>query len=1083
MKLMVLTSFTTQVYRLISKNASFELCLTLVGCTVIAAITYMLLKIRKQQKKTYTDYLRASKENASNIEKIKDLISKGIKTNQELTLAKKEAKELQKEIRKQEKNDQELKKKCDNIKKEHVSLRKDYDELKCKYVNNSHTLSSIRMQLGKAQKTISNIKDELESTKTEKTAMLRSLNDLETAMKEKDKTILDKSSTISELVEKNSEKDQILSEKEALIAEKVSEISSIRMQLGKAKKAISNIKEEQESTITENGVMLQNLKDLETVMKDKDKTILDKNSTISELAKKISEKDQILSEKEAHINELESTKATYIANCSNTEELEKEIDMLSKQLEDANLERDQKGKELSEQIKLAESRGEEIERITAEIRDAKDKINALNNEINVLKSQVKTKEQTNEKNDKDVRSNPPRIEREYENSDLPTIEISTGNVKRSILQVIDVEQEKEVLIDTDEFFNRTSEEIESVARMLEEAAASGREAYICACCSTPVKISKRDFGNKEVLFFSHCKHDTLCDWKQEHGHYFPNFNVNGKNVEDGEPYDYKAKYREIKNLIEKSLKTENSKAIGISEVEADKKIKSKHYFIYNRTAGIYAKYKDKDIVIELQTKDVLMNTVVNKDIFYRLNDKNVIWIFGADETGGYNYINKHVQRNTMLANRRNVFIMDKEAMEACKKRQELVLKCNYLDPNGSWHYRMDTTGNNGVLITLDNLIFDNDMCKPYFFDANKEFFKENPKIEEEYFNNIVPREKLLKDLQDKWDGKVAERRRKQSRKKKEAQKEEPVTSFTGYKDRFIYTFKGKKGLVDSKNNFIIPCEYHDIQVWARGKYRVKKIDLWGIMDESQQLIVDIKYKEIGELKSGKALIKTFNESYFIYENGKRVADEMIKLPNGWIKFRQGSQMGIKDSNGNIIVDCIYDEIGSFRGRLIGFYKGVFQKLNARFEYHMPISCMCINNDDARANYDIKGVKMLETLKKTATLDKIYHDKQINNISFAKNIIYISTISEKKKNIKINHVDQDCDFRLNEIVTVAIDTIKGNKIFVSTNDGRKTYITHIVLTKAGKSLSSYPPGTFLRIKKIGFDSDFERTIWEYVKEEN
>lgn len=68
---------------------------------------------------------------------------------------------------------------------------------------------------------------------------------------------------------------------------------------------------------------------------------------------------------------------------------------------------------------------------------------------------------------------------------------------------------------------------------------------------------------------------------------------------------------------------------------------------------------------------MLMNTVVNKDIFYRLNDKNVIWIFGADETGGYNYINKHVQRNTMLANRRNVFIMDKEAMEACKNVKNL----------------------------------------------------------------------------------------------------------------------------------------------------------------------------------------------------------------------------------------------------------------------------------------------------------------------------------------------------------------------------------------------------------------------------
>jgi len=108
---------------------------------------------------------------------------------------------------------------------------------------------------------------------------------------------------------------------------------------------------------------------------------------------------------------------------------------------------------------------------------------------------------------------PPGGDDEY--VDLPIIDGKTGIVKRSILRVVDIEHEPPITIDSDEFFKEKLEYIERVARMLDEARATGRKAYLCECCGNPVKIAKRDYGFREVLFFSHCRRGIKCDWKQE----------------------------------------------------------------------------------------------------------------------------------------------------------------------------------------------------------------------------------------------------------------------------------------------------------------------------------------------------------------------------------------------------------------------------------------------------------------------------------------------------------------------------------------------------------------------------------------
>ena len=450
--------------------------------------------------------------------------------------------------------------------------------------------------------------------------------------------------------------------------------------------------------------------------------------------------------------------------------------------------------------------------------------------------------------------------------------------------------------------------------------------------------------------------------------------------------------------------------------------------------------------------------------------------------------------NTMFANRRNVFIMDKEAMEACETRNELILKCNYLDPDNKWHYRMETTGNNGILISLEDLQFDEDMCKPYYFDANIEYFKINPEAEAQYNDSIVDREKLLKDLQDKYEGRMAERRRKRARTPEQKPipveeprvvEPEPDITNTEYDDRYYYFYKGKYGIINGNKEFIVPCIYDKITCWAKGKFRVLVIDQWGVVDENLKAIVDIKYKNIGDLVNGKAFVKTAIESYYIDENGKRVEDETIPLQNGWIKFRQAEKWGIREKNGNIIVECVYDEIGSFRSRLIGIRNGSFQKLVPRFDYRLKMHCRCSNNINNRAVYNINGLVLKETMKISGIIGSLYVNKKISNIDFIKNVIYINDLTEKKVNVKFDHIDNDYDFIKDVVLTGKIIQVVKNgnsrKYHVLFENNRRTYFTKSTLTRAGVNLSDYKVGKTVKLQKIGFDNNYERTEWKLIKE--
>lgn len=668
-----------------------------------------------------------------------------------------------------------------------------------------------------------------------------------------------------------------------------------------------------------------------------------------------------------------------------------------------------------------------------------------------------------------------------EDIDLPPIEGIRGEVKRSILTVIDLEApESESVIDADAFFMRDPEDVELTARRLTEADMMGVDLYVCAYCGKRVKISKRDFGWRESLFFSHCNNDIVCDWKKEYSVTAPSniiYQDENQAIEG-----VITKYRQIKNLIIDSLQTEKSVQEGISEVAEGKVLRGHYNYLHWRRAGIYAKYREREIVFELQTKSVLLNTIANKDMFYRLNNYHVIWVFGGDEGNGYDYITKHVHQNTMFANKRNVFIMDKEAMSACEERKELVLKCNYLDPDNKWHYRKATTGSNGILITLADLQFDEESCKPYFFDANTDYFKSHPRMRKTYENSLIGRKDLLNELQKKYIQSftaIDELRHRTIQYNRDSTSH--LINIPGISDRIIY-YDGKKyGLLDDHDKIIIRVEYDEIIHWTDIKYLVRKQDLWGIITESGRFVLPIQYLSISTLKNGIAIIKDGGCCYEIDSSGKIKDSKIYNLDNKWDKYRRGNKCGIRDRDGNDIVPCRYDEIGSFRGRLVGFINGTYQKLTQRCEYKIPIQCKCIRMDNGLAVYVVGHVEAKALQKKEETAGLTKDNMYLANIDFISRQLYVNDLTDRNKNKKYGNLESDNDFTIGAIYrgVVKLKNTKERR-YISFPDGRQTYISKSTLTKAGISKDNYPKiGDIIKLKKIGFDTNYDKTLWEII----
>lgn len=834
-----------------------------------------------------------------------------------------------------------------------------------------------------------------------------------------------------------------------------------------------------------------------------------------------------------------------------------------------------------------------------------------------------------------------------DDKDFPEIINDSNNeIFRSIRQVYD---EKDEAIDANKYFeNSTAAEIALRSRILSEAYMEGHTAWKCGCCKEPVKIAHR----LQTLFFIHAKRqsDVPCLWRNLSG-------GDRKVIVDSPVNDGKPKSQELKELIFSVLDSEESRSKGVSNVYMDKIMHGNTGYMKWRRPDISFIYQGRMCVLELQKKDHYTDFIVDRDRFYRLNGVQVLWIFGSDSDISYEYMRGLNYKETLFDNHRNVFVFDKEAQRESEKKQELILKCNWLNQNDEWEYRMEVSGCNGILVSLDQLTYDDEYCKPFYIDANKQYFENHTEDFKEYIESIIDKNKIAELYEKEWINRQsyqeALNQMRESGSRAEAFKEdglwgfgynttqliapiftvEPkylvsgyyqvcVNSFIGLVDQYaqkvvdwngvikcdamdydvinqcvlfkrhgkwgvtdlngevligakyssivpwksnIYKVKEKKwglcdingnsitsciydsigefidgkaeavlvhpdkiwktlhgyldgngkpitlkqttqidncviieefelyGLVSSNQTVILPVEYDNIMFWATGLYKVQRHEKWGIFSTvNMDFVLDIEYNSIDDLRNGKAKIVKGGEYSLIDKYGREIVEYSINLQDGWKKTMIAGKWGIENKDGIEVVKHQYDEIGSFRSRLIGVINNHIIKLDADYNYPIALKGRFVKEEEKKYILNIAGV--LCGLSKKSCLDMNKRDlfddnKECCNLAFAdlifgKSLYNLRVITERNLKKTMSKGDKDSDFSLGETLTGVVESCRLNnkkvsRLLVHFIDGRRTNVARRMFRDSKKDIASYRIETEITLRKIGFDDENDQTVWEIL----
>ena len=318
--------------------------------------------------------------------------------------------------------------------------------------------------------------------------------------------------------------------------------------------------------------------------------------------------------------------------------------------------------------------------------------------------------------------------------------------KLSIPEVYDTKENK--IIDSKQFLSQHENELINYRRSIQEDYEAGHVRFICPECKQPVKLSGHKLARGRVCFFAHFKDSENCPYKTG----------TNRSKEEIERQKYSLvqeseRHKYLKSAISSALEGETSKAMGVKNVECEKTIKSDIPYLKWRRPDIYAEYNGHKFVFELQLSTTFISVIVERDIFYRLNKYDIIWVFNFEDNGQYVNLSNLMCKDIYYANKRNIFIFDKEAKEESEEKGQLVLKCRWLDENGIWSPEK--------YVTLDMLKYDEENHKPFIYDADKAFLQKHPELienrkrfehtSEELFNGLMEHQKREEEQRQKDD--------------------------------------------------------------------------------------------------------------------------------------------------------------------------------------------------------------------------------------------------------------------------------------------------------------------------------------------
>lgn len=391
-----------------------------------------------------------------------------------------------------------------------------------------------------------------------------------------------------------------------------------------------------------------------------------------------------------------------------------------------------------------------------------------------------------------------------------------------IKKIYDLETGETII--ADEFFQKPINELIKVRDSFQECISKNIRRFVCPKCFEMIRISGRGDERGVPSVFTHKNDSVYCDRT-----------TTGRSVEEIERIKYgrfgqSQRHKDLKEYLYNSLCDTNSIALGVKNVEIEKRVKSTIPFFNYRQPDVLIEYQGKKIVFEIQLSTTFLSVIKERNTFYRLNGYYIIWVFNFDDNRRYVDLNNLAMKDIYFANKMNAFIFDDEAREWSRQRNQLVLKCNWLDTDTHWHHPNTEDRFGGEPVTLDQLTFDAETYKPYYYDAEMPYYEAHPEIINEYTREQISIDEYIKDLEDE--------KQKKELGIKEAQelmmkRDDSVVPFLeknkwGFKygitiiepqftscekignGSFVVKYNRHYGLIDKNGNYLFKCDYLNI---------------------------------------------------------------------------------------------------------------------------------------------------------------------------------------------------------------------------------------------------------------------------------
>lgn len=579
------------------------------------------------------------------------------------------------------------------------------------------------------------------------------------------------------------------------------------------------------------------------------------------LEKAIKSSQELVNSADCTLEELNNSKENIFSETKKAEEQEKKL------VEQEDIERQRKEEEEEEQKRLEEEQKRLEEEQKNKLEKLVDKARLVCNTIShndvstPLQTVIDDTETYLKENTFDISSSDNLFRKlEYSLNEAKQKEEKAKRdenhvVKRSILEIFDTKEGD--IIEAESFFQRPEHELIRWRRIFEESILAGEHRFICTNCRQDVKISGRKYERGQVAFFSHLHDSDYCEIKTTTG-------LSKEQIE-AKKYGLIAesdRHKRLKKLIHEVLDGYASHQKGVTEVSEEKRINSNLPYMNWRKPDIIARYNDLNIVFELQLSTTFVSVVVQRDIFYRLNDYFIIWVFNFDDNQKYVDLTNLMCKDIYYANKRNVFIFDAEAQQASRERGELVLKCNWLAPDNTWHYSPTKGKRDGKLITIDELKYDKETAKPYYFDAETPYYEMHPEVKERIQKEERSKQQIIDDLQARAIREAEEAIVKRDNALKLMLKNDEHVS--PFKDGNKYGFK-------YNNVVLIPAKYSSYSEFGyNGMYKVSFNRHYGLIDKYGNELFACDYQNFHRLSNG--LIVAEHTSGFYISGIGRIAD-------------------------------------------------------------------------------------------------------------------------------------------------------------------------------------------------------------------